>query len=130
MLKADPATIDLDHERARAAWLLAVDVCESAVEGAAFSRIYNTPGKVGRGSDARTALARKFACYLTATVGNCSQTAVARAAKLHRVTVMAHLNEVEDMRDQAQIDTLLDDLRERMIRGACGVVMASLGGAA
>ena len=47
-----------DAARARCAWLLAVDMAEKAVEGAAFARIYSMPGKVGRGSDASTALAR------------------------------------------------------------------------
>lgn len=123
--RPDPAA-----NRARTAWLLAVDVVEAAVQGAAFLRTYTTPGKVGRGSDARTALARKFACYLAVTVANVQPAVLARAAQLDRKTVHSHLNDVEDLRDDAAVDSLLDDLRDRMIRRACDLVMASLGEAA
>ena len=115
---------------ARTAWLLAADVAETAVEGSAFLRIYTTPGKVGRGSDNKTALARKLACYLAVTVADCQPAVLARAASLNRKTVHVHLNEVEDMRDNPAMDRLLDELRETMIRRACSLVMASLGRAA
>ena len=113
--------------RARCAWLLAIDVAEQAVEGAGFSRIYSTPGKVGRGSDTTTAMARKIACYLTATVGDCDAVAVARAARLHRKTVQSHLREIEDARDDAAVDQQLDDMGRRMVAAAAALVMASMG---
>lgn len=116
--------------RARCAWLLAVDVADAAVEGTGFARIYSTPGKVGRGSDARTALARKVACYLTSTVGDCDVAMVARAARLDRKTVHKHLREVEDMRDDGAIDVLLDEMGRQMLTAAASVVLANLGGAA
>lgn len=113
--------------RARCAWLLAIDMAEKAVEGALFARIYSTPGKVGRGSDTRTALARKIACYLTATVGDCEAVAVGRAAGLHRKTVQTHLREIEDARDDSWIDQQLEDMGRRMVSAAAGLVMANLG---
>lgn len=117
-----------ENEAARTAWLLAADLAEEASQGSVFLRIYDTPGKVGRGSDARTALARKVACYLAVTVADCQPAALARAANLNRKTVHSHLQDVEDMRDEPGMDRLLDDLRDRMIRRACSLVMASLGG--
>lgn len=117
-------------ERARVAWLLAVDLADEAVEGTFFVRIYATPGKVGRGSDAKTALARKMACYLACVVADCEPAIVAKAARLNRKTVHNHLNDVEDMRDQPGMDAQLDHLREEMIRRAADLVMASLGEAA
>lgn len=119
-----------DDERARCAWLLAIDVAEKAVEGAGFARIYSTPGKVGRGSDNRTALARKLACYLTGTVGNCDVASIARAARLNRKTVHAHLREVEDLRDDGWIDTRLDEMGRAMVAAAASLVLANLGAAA
>lgn len=114
-------------DTARAAWLLAVDLAEGAVDGAVFLKIYATPGKVGRGSDARTALARKIACYLAVTVADCQPATLARAARLDRKTVHSHLNDVEDMRDKPGIDQMLDDLRERMITSAASLVLAAYG---
>lgn len=119
-----------EETAARTAWLLAIDVTERAQTGPGFMRVYNTPGKVGRGSDAKTALSRKIACYLACTVANCQPATLARAAKLNRKTVHSHLNDVEDMRDRPDMDRLLDDLREQMIRAACSLVMTSLGEAA
>lgn len=112
---------------ARAAWLLACDLTVPAVAGSAFLKTYNTPGKVGRGSDARTALARKMACYLACTVADCQPAVLARAAGLDRKTVHSHLNDVEDMRDRPEMDRLLDDLREQMIGNAARLVLQSLG---
>jgi hypothetical protein len=126
----DPAVQATADVRARAAWLLAADMAETAVTGAAFLRIYDTPGKVGRGSDAKTALARKFACYLAVTVANVQPAVLARAARLNRKTVHCHLVDVEDMRDDAGVDRLLDELKDRMVRAACAIVMANLGEAA
>lgn len=126
----DPAAVSRADARARAAWLLATDVTEKAVTGADFLKVYTTPGKVGRGSDARTALARKFACYLAVTVANVQPAVLARAAKLNRKTVHCHLSEVEDMRDAAGVDRLLDELKARMVGAAVGIVMANLGEAA
>lgn len=126
----EPEAVDPAAERARTAWLLAADLAQDAVSGAAFLRIYNVPEKVGRGSDARTALARKLACYLAVTVADCLPAVLARAARLDRKTVHVHLRTVEDMRDDPAVDRLLDDLRDRMIRRACSLVMASLGEAA
>lgn len=126
----DPAPPDPAAERARAAWLLAVDLAQDAVSGAGFLRIYDVPERVGRGSDAKTALARKLACYLAVTTADCLPAVLARAARLNRKTVHTHLQAVEDMRDDPQVDRLLDDLRDRMIRRACSLVMASLGEAA
>lgn len=116
--------------RARCAWLLAVDVAEKAVEGVAFARIYLTPGKVGRGSDALTTIARKLACYLTSTVGDCEVAAVARVARLNRKTVTGHVREVEDWRDDPAVDQHLDDMAKHMIAGAAALVMANMGEAA
>ena len=115
-------------DAARTAWLLAVDLAEEAVAGPGFVRIYQTPGKVGRGSDAKTALARKLSCYLACTVADCQPATLARAARLDRKTVHSHLNDVEDMRDDPAMDRMLDELREKMIARACSLVMASLGG--
>lgn len=117
-------------ERARTAWLLAVDLANEAVDGSDFMKTYLTPQKVGRGSDARTTMARKIACYLTCVVANVFAADAARAARLHRKTVSSHLADIEDMRDDPGFDRLLDELRETMIRRACGLVMASLGAAA
>lgn len=116
-----------EDDTARAAWLLAVDLSEAAVNGSAFLKTYATPGKVGRGSDATTALARKFACYLAVTVADCQPAVLARAARLNRKTVHSHLRDVEDMRDRPEIDRQLDDLRERMIGTAARLVLQSLG---
>jgi hypothetical protein len=121
---------DVDAERARTAWILAADLAEGMVEGTAFVRICNVPGKVGRGSDARTTLARKLACYLASTTANCPPALVAKAAGLNRKTVHSHVADVEDMRDDPDMDRLLDDLSRAMIRRACGLVMANLGEAA
>lgn len=121
---------DLDAERARTAWLLAADLAQGVVDGTAFVRICATPGKVGRGSDAKTTLARKIACYLASTVANCAPALVAKAARLDRKTVHSHVQDVEDMRDDPDLDRLLDDLKEQMIRRACSLVMANLGVAA
>lgn len=115
-----------EDDTARAAWLLAVDLSQQAVNGSAFLRTYTTPEKVGRGSDATTALARKFACYLAVTVADCQPATLARAAKLNRKTVHSHLNDVEDMRDGPEIDRMLDALRERMIASAARLVLQSL----
>lgn len=116
-----------EADTARAAWLLAVDLSEEAVNGSAFLKTYATPGKVGRGSDATTALARKFACYLACTVADCQPAVLARAARLNRKTVHSHLNDVEDMRDRPEIERQLEDLRERMISTAARIVLQSLG---
>lgn len=115
-----------EDDTARAAWLLAVDLSQEAVNGSAFLKTYATPGKVGRGSDATTALARKFACYLACTVADCQPAVLARAARLNRKTVHSHLNDVEDMRDRPEIDDLMDVLRERMIATAARIVLQSL----
>jgi len=115
---------------ARCAWLLAVDLAFGVVDGAVFVRIYATPEKVGRGSDARTAMARKIACYLAVTVANCQPAVLARAAKLDRKTVHSHLAAVEDMRDEPGVDSLLDQLASRMVASAAGLVLANLGEAA
>ncbi len=116
--------------RARVAWLLAVDLAEEAVGGTFFLRIYTTPGKVGRGSDAKTAMARKIACYLACTVADVEAATLAKAARLNRKTVHSHLNDVEDMRDKPGMDEQLDSLRDEMVRRAAELVMASLGGVA
>lgn len=116
-----------EADTARAAWLLAVDLTPGAVEGSAFLKTYATPGKVGRGSDAKTTMARKLACYLACTVADCQPAVLARAAGLNRKTVHSHLNDVEDMRDRPEMDRLLDDLRERMIGSAARLVLQSLG---
>lgn len=118
------------QDRARVAWLLAVDLAEEAVDGTFFLRIYTTPEKVGRGSDAKTAMARKIACYLACTVADCEAATLAKAAKLNRKTVHSHLSDVEDMRDRPGMDEQLDGLRDEMIRRAAELVMASLGGVA
>lgn len=118
---------DNENDTARAAWLLAVDLSMTAVNGSAFLKTYTTPGKVGRGSDATTALARKFACYLAVTVADCQPAVLARAAGLNRKTVHCHLRDVEDMRDRPEIDRQLDELRERMIGTAARLVLQSLG---
>ncbi|MBX9708156.1 MAG: hypothetical protein K2X61_09515, partial [Caulobacteraceae bacterium] len=121
---------DFDAERARTAWLLAADLAQGAVDGPTFVRIVATPGKVGRGSDARTAIARKIACYLSSVVANVPPAAVGRAAQLDRKTVHSHVAEIEDMRDDPAIDRLMEELREAMIRRAVNLVMANLGEAA
>ena len=69
--------------------------------------------------------------FLASLVDRIAQPAVlARAAKLNRKTVHSHLAAMEDMRDDGAMDRLLDELRDKMIRRACSLVMASLGGAA
>lgn len=116
--------------RARCAWLLGLEVAERAVEGASFARMYATPGKVGRGSDNRTALARKLACYLASTVGDCDAGTVARAARLNRKTVHSHLRDVEDLREDPAMDQQIEDMGRRMVGAAASLVLASMGDAA
>lgn len=123
------ARVQRNETRARCAWLLAIEVAEAAVAGTHFARIYSTPGKVGRGSDAKTALARKLACYLTSTIGDCDVAAVARASRLNRKTVHLHLREVEDLRDDPALDQHLEDMGRQMIGAAASLVLASMGNA-
>lgn len=120
---------------ARAAWLLSCDLAEQAVSGAVFLRICGTTGgegsgRVGRGSDNRTTLARKVACYLAVTVANVPQAELARAAGLHRSTVITHCQDVEDMRDDGAVDLVLDEMAKRLIGAAARLVLASMGEAA
>lgn len=122
-------------DQARAAWLLACDLAGQAVQGGAFLRICATSGgegsgKVGRGSDVTTTLGRKVGCYLAVTVGNVPQAELARAAGLHRSTVITHCQDVEDMRDDPAVDALLEELGKRMIGAAARLVLASMGEAA
>lgn len=135
ILLTEPAPCSRDADHARAAWLLAVDLAEQAVKGAAFVRIYATAGgegsrKVGRGSDACTTMARKLACYLAVTVGNVPQAHLARAAGLHRSTVITHMAEVEDWRDQPGMDRTIEELGNRLLASAARLVLANLGEAA
>lgn len=115
--------------RARAAWLLALDLAEKALGHGSFVRLYSMPGKVGRGSDNRTSSARKLACYLTSTVGDCGLAAVAEAADLDRATVHRHVQAVEDWRDDGQLDAAIDELGKQMVVAAAGIVMANWRGA-
>lgn len=125
---AEPCERDLS--RARAAWVLAVDLAGEATAGTTLSRILDLRGKPGRGSDARTTVARKLALYLTSTVANVGQTLTARAARLDKSTVRQHLAEVEDWRDDPTTDGAIEEMGRELVRRACLVVLGNLGDAA
>lgn len=117
---------EAESERARAAWLLAIDLAEE-VAGVGFLKVYEMPGKVGRGSSAPVTMARRVALYLATTLGDVASLPLAKAAGVHRSTVGHHVQAVEDLRDdKPAFNVLIDELERRMLYRAASLVMANL----
>jgi hypothetical protein len=112
-------------EKARCAWLLAADLAAHAV-GADVRQVMQTRGKVGRGSDAVTARARKIACYLATVVADVTGARLSDASGIDRATIHTHCAWVEDERSRPEFDALVDGLERSLVDMAVRVVMARL----
>lgn len=117
-----------EDERARGIWLWALDLTEQATTQQGFLKLYDMPGKRGRGSTENISMGRRVALYLAATVGDVPCRPLAKAANVHHSTVAHHLAKVEDLREtDAQLDRLLDELELRIVRRAASIIMANSG---
>lgn len=118
---------DAERERARTAWLIAADLAEELAE-VGFLKVYEMPGKVGRGSPEPVTMARRVALYMATTLADVSSRPLAEAANVHRSTITHHVQTVEDLReDKPAFNTLLEDLERRFLYRCASVVIASLG---
>lgn len=125
--KASARRRENDLDQARAAWVFACDV--SAKEfGADVRVVMQTRGTPGRGShDEATTTARKVACYLALVVANASGARLAEAAKMDRATIHVHAAWVEDQREVAAFDEVVDRLERTLLRMAVRIVLGRLG---
>lgn len=115
-----------EEVRARAAWLLAIDLANER-SGVGFSRIHDMPGKRGRGSASAVTEPRRLALYLATTVANVTSRPLGKAAGVHPSTVSHHVEVVADARDEDPVlDALLDALGEELIWRAASIVMENL----
>jgi len=112
--------------RARCAWVLSVDLASRAFH-ADMRVVVQTRGKVGRGSDDRSALARKVACYLAMVVANVQPTQLSQASGVDRSTIHSHASWVEDKRDEPAFDAQIAELETALLGMAMSVVMGRLG---
>lgn len=115
-----------EQERARAAWLLSIDLA-TELAGGGFLKVYDTPGKVGRGGTQQVSLARRIALYIATTSADVPARSLAEAAGLHRSTIGHHLEAVEDLRDDAVFDAKMDELGRRFLYRAACLVIGGLG---
>lgn len=116
---------EAEDERARGIWLWALDLAEQATTRQGFLKLYDMPGKRGRGSSEDISMGRRLALYLAATVGDVPCRPLAKAANLHHSTVAHHLTRVEDLREaDGRLDRLLDELEIRIVRRAASIIMA------
>ena len=114
------------RDKARAAWLLAVDLASEA-GGVDVRATVKTRGTPGRGGDAQTSQARKIACYLAVTVGGCRAAEVAAAAGMDPTTVRASVAWVDDAMDtHPTLANELDQLEARLIRRAADICIGRL----
>lgn len=118
---------DAEQERARGAWLLAIDLADEAAGDAGYVRVFTTPKKVGRGGPARVSQARGVALYLATTLGDLGSRALGQAANMHRASVTRAVAMVEDQRDDPAFDRLMEELERRLLYRAASLVMVALG---
>lgn len=117
---------DRESERARAAWLLSIDLANE-VAGGGFLKVYDTPGKRGRGGSQQVSLARRIALYIATTMADVPARSLGLAAGVHRSTISHHLEAVEDLRDDPVFDAKIDELGRRFLYRAACLVMGGLG---
>ncbi|MBO9502039.1 hypothetical protein [Brevundimonas sp. A19_0] len=115
-----------DDARARAAWVLAVEVSATLMADVRFASVFEAPGRAGRTSDNKTAIARKLACYLAVIVADCPVTCVAKASGLNRKTVDGHLTAVEDWREEEAWDAVIEAASRELVGMAAQVVFGAL----
>lgn len=111
--------------RARGAWALATSCAACVLADVRFASVFEAPGRAGRTSDNKTAIARKLACYLAVTVADCSVRRVAMASGLNRKTVDAHVAEVEDWRENGEWDRVIEDATRELADMATQVVIGA-----
>lgn len=117
---------DVERERARAAWLLAIDLADEGAR-AGFLKVYDPPRKVGRGSTAGVSMSRRIALYLATTIADVSSRPLADASGFHRSTISHHVEIVEDLREDPAFDARLSELERRFLYRAACIVTAALG---
>jgi hypothetical protein len=119
---------EAEDKRARAAWLLAVDVADEAFK-AGFLKVYDMPAKRGRGSPEALAMPRRVALYLATNLGNVPARPLAKAAGVHHSTVTHHVGRVHDLRDERPgFNVLIEDMERRLMFTVASLVFASLEG--
>ena len=114
-------------QRARAAWLLASDLAADEF-GADTRVVMKTRGTRGRGGVADVSLARKVACYLATVVANVAAEHLAIVSGVHRTTIYAHVEWVEEQREEGEaFDVKIDALETALVGMAARIVLARLG---